>query len=87
MCNAAELAMGVTMQAGLPEHLRWIPKGMTVNYLKKGETDLRAVCEIPNMRNIQPGDNPIPVNIYDLHQNVIMTASINIYISDKPKKS
>jgi acyl-coenzyme A thioesterase PaaI-like protein len=87
MCNACELAMGVTMQAGLPQHLRWIPKGMTVSYLKKGETDLRAVCEIPQMRSIQAGDNPIPVTVYDLNKNIIMTASINIYISEKPKKT
>ena len=36
MCNACELAFGLTMEAGLPKGLRWIPKGMTVRYLKKG---------------------------------------------------
>ncbi len=35
MCNACELAFGLTLEAGLPTRLRWIPKGMTVRYLKK----------------------------------------------------
>jgi acyl-coenzyme A thioesterase PaaI-like protein len=35
MANAAELAAGTMMEATLPRHMRWIPKGMDIQYLKK----------------------------------------------------
>ena len=44
MCNMAELAAGIMSEATVPASHRWIPKGMTVEYLKKAGTDLRAVA-------------------------------------------
>ena len=41
-CNLAELGAGTMMEASLPASMRWLPKGMTVQYLKKCETDLTA---------------------------------------------
>src|SRR5690349_14389150 len=35
LCNLAELCAGVMTDASLPAGMRWIPKGMTVQYLKK----------------------------------------------------
>lgn len=32
-CNLYELTMGLAMISGLPEHLRWIARGMEVEYL------------------------------------------------------
>jgi hypothetical protein len=34
-CNAAEMAMGMLMEATVPTTHRWIPKAMTVQYLQK----------------------------------------------------
>lgn len=41
-CNAAELAMGMLMEATVPTTHRWIPKAMTVQYLDKATTSLRV---------------------------------------------
>ena len=35
VCNLIELTMGLTIESALPDHLRWIAKGMEVKYLKK----------------------------------------------------
>ena len=43
-CNMAELAAGVMTDATVPPSHRWIPKGMTVSYLAKAETDLTATA-------------------------------------------
>src|SRR5690606_32720838 len=40
MCNAAELAAGMMTNVSIPQGARWIPKGMTVEYLAKAKTDL-----------------------------------------------
>jgi len=34
-CNAAEMAMGMLMEATVPTSHRWIPKAMKVQYLEK----------------------------------------------------
>jgi acyl-coenzyme A thioesterase PaaI-like protein len=86
MCNACELAMGLTMQSGLLPHLRWIPKGMTVRYLKKAATDLKVICEIPYIKKAQPGDVIVLVRAFDSLNQEVMNADIVVYISDsKPK--
>src|SRR6202021_3237698 len=41
-CNAAEVAMGMLMEATVPRSHRWIPKAMTVQYLGKATTSLHA---------------------------------------------
>lgn len=81
MCNACELAMGLTMQAGLPAHLRWIPKGMTVSYLKKATTNLTVVCDIPNLQEVKPGDVTVAVSAFDQNNIEVMRADIIVYIS------
>ena len=40
--NAAEIAMGMLMEATVPTSHRWIPKAMTVHYLEKATTSSRA---------------------------------------------
>ncbi|GAA2065595.1 hotdog fold domain-containing protein [Williamsia deligens] len=45
-CNLAETAMGMLMEATTPAELRWIPKGMTSQYLTKATTGLRAVATL-----------------------------------------
>ena len=40
MCNLAELCAGLMTDASLPRGMRWIPKGMSVRYLKKAHGTL-----------------------------------------------
>lgn len=46
MCNAAELAGGMATDASIPASMRWIPKGMSVRYLKKALGELRATARV-----------------------------------------
>lgn len=43
MCNMAELAGGTMTEVTVPSTHRWIPKGMTVEYLK-GRNRLNCSC-------------------------------------------
>lgn len=40
MCNMAELAGGTMTEVTVPSTHRWIPKGMTVEYLKRQKQTL-----------------------------------------------
>src|SRR5258708_19261843 len=45
-CNAAEIAMGMLMEATVPTSHPWIPKAMNVQYLEKATTALRAKARL-----------------------------------------
>src|SRR3954468_5251857 len=66
-CNLAEITMGMLAEATVPPTHRWLPKGMTVEYVAKAETGLRAVAELPEIPEF--GDEgfelPVPVTITD----------------------
>ena len=51
MCNMAELAAGTMVEVSIPATHRWIPKGMSVQYIKKAETDLLATAYFVQSRS------------------------------------
>jgi len=85
MCNVSELAAGTMLEASIPKTMRWIPKGMTVSYLKIAKTDLKAVCKISNSDLEKTGDFPITVNVFDEDGQTVFSAVINMYLSSKQK--
>lgn len=88
MCNLCELAGGLMIDSSLPKSLRWIPRGMTVRYLRKAETDLTALAEwTPALADDYSGDVVLPVRVRDSSGTVVMEADIAMYVSPKkPRK-
>jgi acyl-coenzyme A thioesterase PaaI-like protein len=86
MCNLAEVAAGTMTDATVPADLRWIPKGMTVEYLRRAETNVTAVAEI-DMSNALAADSELPVSvaITDSKDQVVFRAVITMWITAKKK--
>lgn len=87
-CNAAELAAGTMTDASVPKSHRWIPVGMTVRYLHKATTDLRAVAEATLPDDADTRDNfdwTIPVGVYDTNGTEVVHADITMRVSRKPR--
>ena len=84
-CNLAELAAGTMMEAGLAASMRWLPKGMTVQYLKKCETDLIAEATTADLAAGPARDVAVSVDMRDAHGNVVVHADIIMYVS--PRKA
>ncbi|WP_236789194.1 hotdog fold domain-containing protein [Amycolatopsis sp. GM8] len=84
-CNLAEFAMGMLAEATVPATHRWLPKGMTVAYVAKAETGLRAVAELPELTEFgdEGFDLPVPVTILDKHGKTVVTATITIWVTKK----
>lgn len=85
MCNAAELAGGTCLDVSLNSDFRWIPVGMTVQYLKMAKTDLRAVCEVPAYDWEDACDVVMPVSVTDTNGVEVFHADITMRISPKRK--
>ncbi|GHF46647.1 acyl-coenzyme A thioesterase PaaI-like protein [Amycolatopsis bartoniae] len=84
-CNLAEIAMGMLAEATVPATHRWLPKGMTVSYVAKAKTRLRAVAELPELPEFgdEGFDLPVPVTITDTAGRPVVTATITIWVTRK----
>ncbi|MCR8930660.1 MULTISPECIES: hotdog fold domain-containing protein [unclassified Pseudomonas] len=76
MCNAAELAGGMMTDVSIPDGARWIPKGMSVEYLAKAKTDVTAVASAEGVDWQSAGDKVVTVDIHDTEGKKVFTARI-----------
>jgi acyl-coenzyme A thioesterase PaaI-like protein len=84
LCNAAELAVGLLAEVSIPEDHRWIPEGMTTEYLAKARTDARVIADATDLDLSITGSVEIPVVAYDTQDKAVFRARIRINL--KPKK-
>lgn len=86
LCTMSELAGGLAVEATLPFGLRWIPKEMAVQYLKKARGKLVCECSVdPGV--LRPGDVRVPLEIKDETGDTVLSAEIVFYVSErKPAK-
>lgn len=86
ICNALEMAMGAMAEASIPKHLRWIPKGMSVDYPAKADSDIRATARVdPNAW--QPGELSVAVHALREDGTVVVEGSIRLHVSERPTGS
>jgi acyl-coenzyme A thioesterase PaaI-like protein len=86
MCNLAEAAAGLMTDVSMPGTHRWIPKSMSVQYLKRAGTNLRAIAKVEPLPNFQEAmDLLVPVDVVDTDQQVVFQAQITMRVS--PKKT
>jgi acyl-coenzyme A thioesterase PaaI-like protein len=85
ICNLLEMAMGVCAEASVPPHLRWIPKGMTVDYTAKGGTDITGLAEF-DPDGWKPGDLDVKVTALDANGVAVVKGTIRLWISERKKK-
>jgi acyl-coenzyme A thioesterase PaaI-like protein len=83
-CNAAEMAMGMLMEATVPTSHRWIPKAMNVQYLQTATTSLRATAriELPDFASIAVGTEVVvPVSVTDRAGIEVVHADITTWVT------
>jgi len=85
LCNLAELCAGVMTDASLPHDMRWIPKGMTVAYLKKAKGTLRGIAtpDIPIVSAAAGYELPVNVDVLDASGDKVFHARILMWLSPK----
>jgi hypothetical protein len=72
----------------VPATHRWLPKAMTVEYLKKAESDLRAVAALAAMPRFDvAAELPVTVNVTDATNQLVFRAVITMWISPRKEKT
>ena len=84
MCNMAELAGGTMTEVTVPSSHRWIPRGMTVEYLKRATTDVVAVATAP-LQSEWPdaSEYKVDVEVKDRNDELVFKAVITMWVSLK----
>lgn len=80
MCNMAELAGGMMTDVSIPKGARWIPAGMTVQYLKKAKSNLTATADGKDIDWTVTGDVLVPVIVSDSSGETVFRADIRMNI-------
>ena len=80
--NGLEMAMGVMAEASIPAGLRWIPKGMTVDYTAKAGSDIRCIAEL-EPEAWAPGDVDVRVVAMDAGGEDVVRGTIRLWITEK----
>lgn len=85
LCNMAELAGGMMTEVSVPDPMRWIPKGMTVEYVKKAVGAMRAVAtpSIPVVESSKGYALPVDVVVTDPKGETVFRATISMWLSPK----
>ncbi|UOF16084.1 DUF4442 domain-containing protein [Lysobacter capsici] len=88
MCNLAELTGGVMTDVSIPNSMRWIPIGMSVEYLKKAVGTMRAIAT-PGAAIVESAsgyDLPVNVEVTNPAGEPVFRATIAMRVSPKPKR-
>jgi acyl-coenzyme A thioesterase PaaI-like protein len=87
LCNLAELSAGVMTDATIPAGMRWIPKGMTVEYLAKavGTMHAEAVPERAAVESASGYEWPVAVRVSDSAGQLVFRARIAMWVSPRAR--
>ena len=77
--------MGAMAEASIPKHLRWIPKGMTLEYPARADSDIRCSATVDPDAWV-PGDLIVKVTAVNESGTTVVSGTINLWISEKPAK-
>lgn len=83
MGNLCELAAGMVTEVTIPASMRWIPRGMTIEYLRKAESDVLATARLDKNEWGDAGNVGVPVTVVDARGEEVVRAVITMYVSPR----
>ncbi|MCL3818920.1 hotdog fold domain-containing protein [Aeromicrobium wangtongii] len=79
-CNGLEAAMGLLAEATCPPGMRWLPKGMDVQYLAKSTTALTCTAETTEADWAGAPDVPVTVKAVTEDGTVTVAGTIHLWV-------
>ncbi|WP_266183462.1 hotdog fold domain-containing protein [Dyella humicola] len=87
LCNVAELSAGVMTDVTIPPSMRWIPKGMTVEYVAKAVGTMHALAK-PESAAVESTNGyawPVTVNVRNDAGEEVFRARIDMWVSARSR--
>lgn len=82
-CNGLEAAMGLLAEATCPPDMRWLPKGMDVQYLAKSTTALTCTAETTEADWAAAPNVPVTVKAVTNDGTVTVAGTIHLWVTPK----
>ena len=84
LCNGLEAAMGALAESTIPRDKRWIPKGMTVAYTAKADSDITCSAET-DAAQWTSDDPDLPVRVRGVRADgeVVIEGVINLWVTSR----
>jgi len=86
MGNLCELAAGTMMEASVPTHMRWLPRGMNIEYLKPARSEIHAEATLEKTSWPGKEDVEVPVTVTDTEGQEVVRARILMHVSPRPDR-
>ncbi len=83
MGNLAELVAGLVTEVTIPPTMRWLPRGMTIEYLKRAQTGVTATAQLDRNDWGSAENVGVPVTIVDSAGQEVVRAVITMYVSPR----
>ncbi len=83
VANGLEMAMGALAEASIPAHLRWIPKGMELEYLAMSSSTLVATADTDPADWTQPGEVAVRVQATRDDGTPVVRGVIRLHVSER----
>jgi hypothetical protein len=83
VANGMEMAMGALAEATIPGHLRWIPKGMELEYLALSDSTLLATADTDPSDWTGPGEIAVRVQATRADGAVVVRGVIRLHVSER----
>lgn len=83
VANGLEMAMGALAEATIPPHLRWIPKGMELEYLAMSDSTLLAIADTDPSEWEAPGEVAVRVQARREDGTAVVRGVIHLHVSER----
>jgi acyl-coenzyme A thioesterase PaaI-like protein len=85
VANGLEMAMGALAEATIPPELRWIPKGMQLEYLAMADSTLLATADTEPGDWSGPGEVDVRVQATRRDGTAVVRGVIKLYVSERKR--
>ena len=83
MGNLCELAAGLVTEVTLQDDMRWIPRGMNIQYVGQARSNVTAEAFIEQRIYTEKENITVEVKVKDDQEKTIVTADITMYLSPR----
>ena len=81
--NLCELVAGMVTEVTIPDTMRWIPRGMTIEYLRRADSEVTATARLDKNEWREAGNVGVPVTVVDARGEEVVRAVITMYVSPR----
>jgi acyl-coenzyme A thioesterase PaaI-like protein len=83
MGNLCELAAGLVTEVSIPATMRWIPRGMTIEYLRRAQGRIVATARLEKAEWHGAENVGVPVSVTNAAGEELVRAVITMYVSPR----